>query len=45
MAENYSGMPAMIFDELYRDGNEWKFAASGQGTKDTSIKQLCKHFM
>ena len=45
LSENYSGMTAMIFGELYRDGNEWKFAASGQGTKDTSIKQLCRHFM
>ena len=30
LSENYDGMTAMIFGELYRYNNEWKFNAIGQ---------------
>ncbi len=36
----YDGMTAMIFGELYRDGNEWKFGAIGEATKDDSVNAL-----
>ena len=41
---DYSGMTAMIFGEIYRHNGEWKFNAIGQGTKDTSISELCRHY-
>ena len=33
-----------IFGEIYRHNGEWKFNAIGQGTKDTSISELCRHY-
>lgn len=44
LSEDYSGMTAMIFGEIYRHNGEWKFNAIGQGTKDTSISELCRHY-
>ena len=31
LSEDYSTETAMIFGEIYRYGNEWKFKAVGQG--------------
>jgi tellurium resistance protein TerD len=31
LTEDASTETAMVFGELYRHGNEWKFRASGQG--------------
>ena len=42
LTENYAGMTAMIFGEVYRHEGEWKFSAIGQGTTDTSIGDLVK---
>ena len=36
LTEEYPGMLAMIFGEIYRHNGEWKFGAIGQGTKYTS---------
>ena len=44
LSENYSGMTAMIFGEIYRHNGEWKFNAIGQGTTDTNISELCRHY-
>lgn len=44
LSEDYSGMTAMIFGEIYRHNGEWKFNAIGQGTKDTNISQLCRRY-
>lgn len=44
LSENYDDMYAMIFGEIYRKNNEWKFNALGQGTKDKSIDELAKRF-
>ena len=44
LSENYSGMTAMIFGEIYRHNGEWKFNAIGQGTTDTNIGELCRHY-
>ena len=44
LSENYSGMTAMIFGEIYRHTGEWKFNAIGQGTTDTNIGELCRHY-
>ncbi len=44
LTDNYSGMTAMIFGEIYRHNGEWKFAAVGTGTKDGSISDLAKRY-
>lgn len=44
LTENYDGMTAMIFGEVYRYGNEWKFNAIGQGTEDSKITEVTVRF-
>ena len=44
LSENYEGMTAMIFAEVYKKDNEWKFNAVGQGTKDGSISELTRRY-
>lgn len=44
LTENYSGMTAMIFGEVYRHNGEWKFNAIGQGTNDLSIADLARRY-
>ena len=44
LTENYSGMTAMIFGEIYRYNGEWKFNAIGNGTKDPGLGELCQRF-
>ncbi len=44
LTDNYSGMTAMIFGEIYRYNSEWKFNAMGQGTNDTSIGELVRRY-
>ena len=45
LTENYSGMTAMLFGEVYRYNGEWKFSAIGQGTKDGSIVDFAKRYL
>ena len=45
LSENYDGMTAMIFGELYLHNGQWKLNAIGQATKDDSISELAKRFM
>ena len=40
LTEDYSGMTAMIFGEVYRHNGEWKFNAIGQGTNDPGLGEL-----
>jgi stress response protein SCP2 len=44
LTEDYSGMTAMIFGEVYRRNDEWKFSAIGQGTRDNTISQICDRY-
>lgn len=44
LTENYSGMTAMLFGEVYRHNGEWKFTALGQGTTDNTIGELVKRY-
>lgn len=44
LSENYSGKTAMIFAEVYKKDNEWRFNAIGQGTTDSSISELVKRY-
>lgn len=45
LTENYSGMTAMIFGEVYRYNGEWKFNAMGQGTNDTGIGEIANRYI
>ena len=44
MYDNYAGKTAMIFGELYKKNNEWKFNAIGTGTTDKSISELTENY-
>ena len=44
LTEDYSGMTAMIFGEIYRYNDEWKFGAIGQGTRDGGIGEMAARF-
>lgn len=45
LTENYSGMTSMIFGEVYRHNEEWKFNAIGQGTTDPGLSELIKMYL
>ncbi len=45
LSENYNGMTAMIFGEVYRNNGEWKFNAIGQATTDPGLPELTKRFV
>ncbi|MCQ2465718.1 MAG: TerD family protein [Oscillospiraceae bacterium] len=45
LSDNYDGMTAMVFGELYRHNGEWKFNAVGEGTKDDGVSQIVKRFI
>lgn len=40
LTDNYSNQTALITGELYRDGQEWKFAAIGTGSQAASLSDL-----
>ncbi len=44
LTDDYSGCTAMIFGEIYRHNNEWKFSAVGQGTADPGLSELAGRF-
>ncbi|MBQ9433201.1 MAG: TerD family protein [Synergistaceae bacterium] len=44
LSENYNGMTAMIFGEIYRRNDQWRFNAIGQATTDESITELAERF-
>lgn len=45
LTDNYTDCTAMIFGEIYRYNNEWKFNAIGQGTKDLDLSELAKRYL
>ncbi len=45
LTEDYSGMTAMIFGEIYRHNGEWKFSAVGQGTTDPGLGELANRYV
>ncbi len=45
LTEDYSGMTAMIFGEVYRHNGEWKFSAVGQGTTDPGLGELANRYI
>lgn len=45
LTEDYSGMTAMIFGEVYRHNGDWKFNAIGQGTSDPGLGELANRYV
>lgn len=45
LSENYNGMTAMIFGEMYRHNGEWKFSAIGQATTDDGLTALTRRYI
>ena len=43
LSEDYSSETAMIFGEVYRRGEEWKFKAVGQGFSG-GLEAMCRQF-
>lgn len=44
LTDNYQGCTALEVGEVYRHNGEWKFAALGNGTRDTSLGQIIKKY-
>ena len=44
LSENYDGKTAMVFAEVYKKDNEWRFNAIGQGTTDKSISEMTRKY-
>lgn len=44
LSENYDTMTAMIFGEVYRYQNEWKFNAVGQATQDKGLGEVAARY-
>ena len=45
LTDDYSGMTAVIFGEVYRHNGEWKFNAIGQGTNDPGLGNLANRYI
>ncbi|MFC4804107.1 TerD family protein [Filifactor villosus] len=45
LTDDYSGMSAIIFGEIYRHNGEWKFNAMGQGTTDPGLGELANRYV
>lgn len=45
LTDDYSGMTAIIFGEVYRHNGEWKFNAIGQGTNDPGLGELSQRYL
>lgn len=44
LSESYANMTAMIFGEIYRHNDEWKFNALGQGTTDPGVGEVVNRY-
>ena len=44
LTEDYSGAIGMIFGEIYRHGNEWKFNPVGAGVKEQSLAEIARTY-
>lgn len=44
LTDDYSGKTSLIVGELYRHGNEWKFAAVGTGTNASGLSEVVRSY-
>lgn len=45
LSDDYAGRTALIAGEVYRNQTEWKFAAIGEGTNDSSLSEVLKRYV
>ena len=45
LTDDYSGMTALIFGEIYRHNGEWKLNAIGQATTDPGLGELANRYI
>lgn len=45
LTDNYANQRTLITGEIYRHGDDWKFAAIGTGTQDNSIGDAIRQYM
>lgn len=44
LTDDYSGKTSLIVGEIYRHGNEWKFAAVGTGTNAAGLSEVIRSY-
>ncbi|GHH98280.1 stress response protein SCP2 [Neobacillus kokaensis] len=44
LTDNYSGLTCLVTGEIYRNGNDWKFAAIGSGTNAASLSEVVRSY-
>ncbi|MGE6631937.1 TerD family protein [Bacillus sp. NPDC077027] len=44
LKDEYAGKTSLIVGEIYRQGNEWEFAAIGDGTNDAKLADITKNY-
>ncbi|EKN69505.1 tellurium resistance protein terE [Neobacillus bataviensis LMG 21833] len=44
LSDNYGGLTCLVAGELYRHGNEWKFAAVGTGTTAGGLSEVVRFY-
>jgi stress response protein SCP2 len=44
LSDNYSGLTCLVTGEIYRHGNDWKFAAIGSGTTAASLSEVVRSY-
>ena len=44
LGERYDGMTGLVFGEIYKRDNDWKFNAIGMATSDDNVLDLAKRF-
>lgn len=44
LSENYAGKTTLVAGEIYRQGNDWKFSAVGEGTQDKKLSEIVSRY-
>lgn len=44
LSDDYVNQKTLVAGEIYRNGNEWKFAALGNGTADGSLSEIIQKY-
>lgn len=44
LTDNYSNLTTLVCGEIYRNNNEWKFAAVGTGTNDVKLGDVVRRY-
>ncbi|MDQ0272013.1 TerD family protein [Cytobacillus purgationiresistens] len=44
LTENYSGKTSLVVGEIYRNGDDWKFAAVGTGTTAPGLSEIVRSY-